>query len=103
MRQMTPRERTSHSTHLVQGYSESEGATVIVTGTNAKRLEDAAPVLGEKTVALPVDLRHPAQIDKAIADVVETFGRVDVALANAGAEGVTGNVRYTVSRMVDIG
>jgi NAD(P)-dependent dehydrogenase (short-subunit alcohol dehydrogenase family) len=64
---------------------QSEGATVVVTGTNAERLKKAASVLGESAVVLSVDLRDPAQIDKAIADVVETFGRIDVIFANAGA------------------
>ena len=64
---------------------QSEGATVIVTGTNAERLANAASILGEGAVTLSVDLRDPTQIDKAIADVVETFGRIDVIFANAGA------------------
>ncbi|MBC8635230.1 SDR family oxidoreductase [Caballeronia sp. EK] len=64
---------------------QSEGATVVVTGTNAERLANAASVLGEGAMTLSVDLRDPAQIDKAIADVVETFGRIDVIFANAGA------------------
>jgi NAD(P)-dependent dehydrogenase (short-subunit alcohol dehydrogenase family) len=64
---------------------QSEGATVVVTGTNAERLANAASVLGERAVTLSVDLRDPAQIDKAVADIVETFGRIDVIFANAGA------------------
>ncbi|MGF6768005.1 NAD(P)-dependent dehydrogenase (short-subunit alcohol dehydrogenase family) [Paraburkholderia sp. GAS199] len=64
---------------------QSEGATVIVTGTNAERLQHAVAVLGENALTLSVDLRDPAQIDKAVADVVETFGRIDVIFANAGA------------------
>jgi NAD(P)-dependent dehydrogenase (short-subunit alcohol dehydrogenase family) len=64
---------------------QSEGAKVIVTGTNAERLANAASVLGDDAVVLSVDLRDPAQIDKAIADVIEIFGRIDVIFANAGA------------------
>ena len=64
---------------------QSEGATVVVTGTNAERLAHAASILGEGAVTLSVDLRDPAQIDKAVADIVETFGRIDVIFANAGA------------------
>jgi NAD(P)-dependent dehydrogenase (short-subunit alcohol dehydrogenase family) len=64
---------------------QSEGATFVVTGTNAERLATAASVLGERAVTLSVDLRDPAQIDKAVADIVETFGRIDVIFANAGA------------------
>lgn len=76
------RERTTEPRSLKL---QSEGATVVVTGTNAERLANAASVLGAGAVTLSVDLRDPAQIDKAIADIVETFGRIDVIFANAGA------------------
>jgi NAD(P)-dependent dehydrogenase (short-subunit alcohol dehydrogenase family) len=64
---------------------QSEGATVIVTGTHPERLKQAAEILGDQAVVLSADLRDPAQIDKAITDVVESFGRIDVIFANAGA------------------
>lgn len=38
---------------------QSEGATVIVTGTHAERLAKAAIVLGERARVLSVDLRDP--------------------------------------------
>lgn len=64
---------------------QSEGATVIVTGTNPERLVQAASVLGDEAVVVAADLRDPAQIDKVIADVIESYGRIDVIFANAGA------------------
>jgi NAD(P)-dependent dehydrogenase (short-subunit alcohol dehydrogenase family) len=64
---------------------QAEGATVVVTGTNPQRLAAAANALGDSAVVLSVDLRDPAQIEKAIADVVESFGHIDVVYANAGA------------------
>lgn len=62
-----------------------EGAKVVVFGTNEARLKDAERELGAQATALRVDLRDPAQIDRAIAEVVETHGRIDVVYANAGA------------------
>ncbi|ALK35103.1 SDR family NAD(P)-dependent oxidoreductase [Burkholderia plantarii] len=62
-----------------------EGAKVVVVGSNAARLKDAERELGDQVTALQADLRDAAQIDRAIAEVVETHGRIDVVFANAGA------------------
>jgi NAD(P)-dependent dehydrogenase (short-subunit alcohol dehydrogenase family) len=64
---------------------QKEGATVVVTGTTPSRLEEAARVLGESVMTLQVDARDPAQINRAIVDIVESHGRIDVVFANAGA------------------
>ncbi|CAN7301176.1 SDR family oxidoreductase [Paraburkholderia hospita] len=63
----------------------NEGAKVIIIGSNAQRLKEAEQALGEGITALRADLRDPSQIDRAIAEVVETHGRIDVVYANAGA------------------
>jgi NAD(P)-dependent dehydrogenase (short-subunit alcohol dehydrogenase family) len=62
-----------------------EGAKVVVIGTNAQRLKEAESILGDTATVLRADLRDPAQIDKAIAEVIETHGQIDIVFANAGA------------------
>jgi NAD(P)-dependent dehydrogenase (short-subunit alcohol dehydrogenase family) len=62
-----------------------EGAKVVVLGTNEKRLQEAENALGDTATVLRADLRDPAQIDKAVAEVIETHGHIDVVFANAGA------------------
>jgi NAD(P)-dependent dehydrogenase (short-subunit alcohol dehydrogenase family) len=62
-----------------------EGAKVIVTGTNPARLEEAARILGETVTVLSVDLRDPAQIDRAIKEVGAKHEHIDIVFANAGA------------------
>lgn len=63
----------------------SEGAKVAVIGSTDERLKSAEAELQANVLTLRADLRKPAQIDRAIAEVVETFGTVDVVFANAGA------------------
>ncbi|QCP54877.1 SDR family oxidoreductase [Trinickia violacea] len=63
----------------------AEGAKVIVTGTNPERLEAAEKALGGDVLVLPVDLRHPAEIERAVLEVSARFGRIDIVFANAGA------------------
>ncbi|WP_109477000.1 SDR family oxidoreductase [Paraburkholderia sp. C35] len=62
-----------------------EGAKVVIIGSDAQRLKDAERALGDSVTALRADLRDPEQIDRAIAEVIETHGRIDVIYANAGA------------------
>jgi NAD(P)-dependent dehydrogenase (short-subunit alcohol dehydrogenase family) len=62
-----------------------EGAKVVVIGTSEQRLREAEHVLGENAMILRADLRDPLQIDKAVAEVVETHGAIDIVFANAGA------------------
>lgn len=63
----------------------SEGATVIVTGTNPERLEAIRKELGDDGLALSVDLRKPAEIERAVETVRAKYGRIDIVYANAGA------------------
>ena len=64
---------------------QQEGAAVIVTGTHAGRLDEAARILGSSAMVLNADSRDPAQIDRAIVEIVERHGRIDTVFANAGA------------------
>src|SRR4029453_4759396 len=64
---------------------QKEGARVIVTGTHAGRLDEAARILGSSAMVLNVDSRDPAQIDRAIGEIVERHDRIDTVFANAGA------------------
>ena len=62
-----------------------EGAKVVVIGSNEQRLKEAEQVLGDTATALRADLRDPVQIDKAMAEIVEIHGHIDIVFANAGA------------------
>ncbi|CAB3762235.1 SDR family oxidoreductase [Paraburkholderia humisilvae] len=62
-----------------------EGAQVAVVGTNPARLTRAAVELGHDALAIRADLRHLADIDAAITEVVTRYGRIDIVFANAGA------------------
>src|SRR4029453_8869920 len=64
---------------------QQEGAAVIVTGTHAGRLDEAARTLGRSAMVLKVDSRDLAQIDRAIVEIVQRHDRIDTVFANAGA------------------
>ena len=76
-----------------------EGANLVITGRNLKKLEDAKRELEEnygiKVLIMQADVNagadNKAVVDKVIAKTIETFGRIDVLINNAqaSASGVT--------------
>ncbi len=76
-----------------------EGANLVITGRNVKKLEDAKAALeeayGVKVLIVAADVSAGADNEAVVADVVkqayDTFGRIDVLINNAqaSASGVT--------------
>ena len=60
------------------------GACVALGARRADRLDELASELGEQAVAVPVDVRVPADSERLIDAAVTAFGRVDAIVANAG-------------------
>lgn len=70
-----------------------EGATVVVSGrhqTEGERLEAELRGLGAEAAFVAADVRHEDDIRRLIDQTVARFGRLDVAVNNAGTEGRPG-------------
>jgi NAD(P)-dependent dehydrogenase (short-subunit alcohol dehydrogenase family) len=72
-----------------------EGARIVVSG----RRDDAGQALATELGALGVeakyiaaDVRHENEVQKLVDETVARFGRLDVAVNNAGTEGMTGPI-----------
>lgn len=64
-----------------------EGALVALAARNMERLHQVQHQIeseGGRAISLLCDVTDRATIDLAVATTVETFGRIDVAVANAG-------------------
>lgn len=99
---MTPRHPVVLITGALTGIGRAtalafarEGATVVVSG----RRDDAGHALAEELRALGVraeylhaDVRAEAEVRGLVEQTVERFGRLDVAVNNAGTEGQLGAV-----------
>ncbi|MEI9993855.1 MAG: glucose 1-dehydrogenase [Rhizomicrobium sp.] len=71
------------------------GAQVVVSGRRAdagaalaKEIED----LGTQALFVPADVRHDEDVRRLVEETVKRFGRLDVAVNNAGTEGTPGPV-----------
>ena len=70
-----------------------EGAMVVVSGrreAEGKALENELHSLGAKAAFLRADVRHEDDVRNLIEQTVARFGRLDVAVNNAGTEGKPG-------------
>lgn len=64
----------------------SEGARVVMSSRDFKRLEQARARVGtlERTAAIECDVRDHRQIDGLVGEARDRFGRIDVWINNAG-------------------
>lgn len=61
-----------------------EGAQVAITGRNGKTLEEAAKEIGNGTLAIRSDAGKLAEVEAAMKQIKERFGRIDALFVNAG-------------------
>ena len=61
-----------------------KGANVALVGLERERLEQNAAALGDRAIAIEVDVTDLDALQRAVATTVERFGAIDVGIANAG-------------------
>ena len=70
-----------------------EGATVVVSGrreAEGNALESKLRSLGAEAAFIPADVRHEDDVRNLVEQTVGRFGRLDIAVNNAGTEGKPG-------------
>jgi NAD(P)-dependent dehydrogenase (short-subunit alcohol dehydrogenase family) len=85
-----------------------QGTTVVVSGrreAEGRALEAELRGLGAEAAFISADVRHEDDIRRLVDETVARFGRVDVAVNNAGTEGtpgpVTGQTPESYAEMFD--
>lgn len=61
-----------------------KGANVALVGLEPERLEQNAAQLGDRAIAIEVDVTDFEALQRAVKTTVERFGAIDVGIANAG-------------------
>ena len=62
----------------------TRGASVVVVDLDADEAREAAERIGERTLGIAADVTDAGAMRTAVAETVERFGGLDVAMANAG-------------------
>jgi citronellol/citronellal dehydrogenase len=62
------------------------GARVAICGRTPEKLAAAAAQLGPDVLAVTCDIREPGQVEAMVKQVIERFGRLDIAVNNAGGQ-----------------
>jgi NAD(P)-dependent dehydrogenase (short-subunit alcohol dehydrogenase family) len=60
------------------------GDKVIATARKPEELKDLSSIDGDRIRAVKLDVTSPEEVEQAVATAVETFGRIDVLVNNAG-------------------
>jgi NAD(P)-dependent dehydrogenase (short-subunit alcohol dehydrogenase family) len=63
---------------------QEEGAKVVITGRDSKRLNEAVRSIGNGILAVQSDVAKLADLDKLYAEVSRKLGKIDVLFVNAG-------------------
>lgn len=64
----------------------SGGGKVAIVDIDIDGARKAADALGKDHIAIEMDVTDPDAVTRGIAEVVETYGRVDVLVSNAGVQ-----------------
>lgn len=60
------------------------GARVVLLARGRDRIAEIAGEIGESALAIPCDISRYWEVETAVRSTVETFGRLDVLIGNAG-------------------
>ena len=78
----------------------AKGARVVVSARDTKVLDEFFYTVGEENaLAVPCDIRKPADCERLMAAAIEKFGRIDSLIANAGIGLYGGIMDYTNERL----
>ena len=62
----------------------AQGADVVIADLNYELAANVAQTLGERALAVSVDVSDEASVEKMVCDTVERFGGLDIFVSNAG-------------------
>jgi 3-hydroxybutyrate dehydrogenase len=72
---------------LAKGFY-ANGANLVLADINEEKVLQAALSLGEKAIGLKCDVTHEEEIQSVIQAAIDTFGRLDILINNAGMQHV---------------
>ena len=80
----------------------AEGCAVAVTDVDGAAAAELADELGERAIALVLDVRDRGSIERAVAETVDRLGEISVLVNNAGVNRVGPSERYSEADWCDL-
>ncbi|HEU4555123.1 MAG TPA: oxidoreductase [Chitinophaga sp.] len=75
-------------------YALSQGYKVVITARRLDKLESIKDVMPEQVAAIKMDVNNSREVEQAVKQAIDRFGRIDVLINNAGF-GIVGAVEET--------
>src|SRR5258708_25022894 len=78
-----------------------EGSTVVIAGRREEaggQLENELRTKGVEAAFIKTDVRFEKEVESLVNQTVARFGRIDVAVNNAGVEGTPGPIKTQTSQ-----
>ena len=75
----------------------AEGAQVILLDINEEGLKSEFKEFKTKAKLFPIDVTKQSVVDKAIGEVMQTYGKIDILINCAGMTGITGVLTHEVT------
>lgn len=63
-----------------------EGAKVVIADLNLNQAEAVAKSIGDRAMAVAMNVGNEAEVDAGIAKVIQQFGNIDILVSNAGVQ-----------------
>jgi 3-hydroxybutyrate dehydrogenase len=78
-----------------------EGAKVVIADLDPKAAQETAGAIdpiGQRSIGVAMDVSHEEQVEAGMARVIETFGRLDILISNAGVQIVAPVVEFEFAK-----
>jgi NAD(P)-dependent dehydrogenase (short-subunit alcohol dehydrogenase family) len=92
---------------IALGFAE-EGADVVIAARTEEEINETAKIIqsqGQKALAVPCDVTDEDQVRSMVEKTLDTFGRIDILINNAGMGGIRpvwGTTRSNFERMLAV-
>ena len=70
--------------HSIAQALHRAGATVVISGTRAEKLQEVADALGERALPVVANLSDPDSVQHLVQRTEEACGQLDILVCNAG-------------------